>query len=334
MAILFEHTGEGAADEQDLVSGALGHGTPFIFIVKTGSPVVKYDTARSHSGTISWRLNRPTAADNAYCRADLAAPITRMQIRHYVWMSALPTSQLNLFAVRNSSGFMGYLGFASTGKLSAYNATNSPINASVASATFPLSQWVRIEAVFKAGLTTADGIIEYAYYLGDSTTAVSEWSQAATSGTVGAWAATNTGTTDPFSVRLGINGITAVPDTIWNDDFAIGDASSGWIGPTTVSTPDAIVTSTLTRLIDARGSTVGAGTLSYGISQTGGTTTTPALITAGCWSVIPHATSTLTYEITATGSLGGSDTAIATVPPVSSGTAAVVRLVRTGGVFV
>lgn len=322
MATLFEHDSEGSTDEADVTTGS-GFGTPWTTVNKVGACTIKYDSAQAHHGTRSIRITRPTSSDNGDLRYNHSSTMTRMQVRAYVYMTAAPDSRVNLFVLRNSTTFMGYMTIASDGKLELNNTSNSPITpTSKATNVFPLSQWVRVEAVIKAGTTTSTGTLEYAYYLGDSLTAVHSYSSSVQ----------NTGITDPIQCRFGLNGTTAVPGTIWIDDPAVGDGSSGFLGPSGVSPPTLVLSDNLAHVIDASDSTVPSGTISYFITQTAGPTVTPALLASGIWSVTPHVTDTLTYLVEALGSLGGSDSDSVDVPP--AGNIPVQRFRRESGVWV
>lgn len=330
MTLLNEHTSEGATDEADVGTGS-GFGTPWTSVSKTGGCTIKYDAAQAMHGTRAIRLQRFVTTDSGYVRWVLGAGVARLQVRAYIYMTALPTQPMALYVFRNSSGTtMGQISLSvpstpTDGKIWALNAAGAKLTGNLGSSTaaFPLSQWVRLEAAIKNGTTTSNGQIEWAYYLGDSGTAV----QTFTSGTT-----ENTGTVQPMELRFGLNGATTVPDTMWIDDPALGDGPTGWLGSTTIATPTAVVNGQVVHLIDATGSTVSSGTLTYSITPIGGAPT-PTLVATGIWKVVPHATTTYVYDVTATGSLGGDDTVQYSVQPLSSGTAPVVRLRRAAGAF-
>ena len=223
--------------------------------------------------------------------------------------------------MRSASGFMGYVGWRSDGVMQAYNAVNTGISASIASAAFPTSQWVRVEAAVQAGTDTTNGLLEYAYYLGDSLTPVFSWSSSAV----------NTGTLDPIQTRFGVNGASTTPGSVWWDSMGLGDGA-GYLGIPGGTGPTAIVTDDLAHVIDARTST-GTG-LTYGIAQTSGTTVTPTLLVAGLWSIVPHATSTINYTVTVTATGGATDTDTVSIAPLSAATAQVRRYHKVGGTFV
>jgi hypothetical protein len=265
VAIVFEHSAEGSTDEADVTTGA-GFGTPWNVVSKTGALTIKYDSAISANGTRSIRLTRPATTDNGYLLATTPTAVGRLQARAYVWMSALPTVSTDLFVFRTTT-FSGYVSLTAAGvtagRLVLRNAAGATINASVAAANFPLSQWVRIEAVATKGTTITNGRFELAYYLGNSGTAVHTYDTGA---------AVNSGTADYTGVRFGLNGASIVPPDLWYDDVALGDGATGFIGPSTVTPPTLITSGSVQHVIDARGSTVPSGTISYTISQTAGPT--------------------------------------------------------------
>ena len=311
MTILFEHTSEGATDEQDVAAGATGYGTPWAVVSKTGTVAIKYDTTNAAQGLVGIRITRPATTDTGYCRANVT-PSARIQVRFYYRHDAAASAQTNLVAFRNATNFMGYVGINSDGKLQIYNSSNTGVSGS-AHATKTLASGVtyRIEAAIKPGATgTADGTLEFAYYIGDSTSAEHSFSSTTVT----------TGTANCEQIRFGIQSTgTGVPTNAWFDDLAVGDGAAGWLGPSSVTPPTAVVTGAVKHVIDATGSSAPSGTLSFAISQTSGTTTAPTLLATGIWSVTPHASETLVYLVTVTSSAGGSDSESYSVPPLTAG---------------
>lgn len=106
---------------------------------------------------------------------------------------------------------------------------------------------------------------------------------------------------------------------VFIDNLEIHSLASGW--PVSTAPPTTNVVDSLSHIIDARTSTVGSGTITFAINQTEGPAETPTQLASGLWTVTPHATLAKTYQVTATGSEGGSDTKSVTVPalPASSG---------------
>lgn len=327
MATLFEHDSEGSTDEADVTTGS-GFGTPWTTVSKVGSCTIKYDSAQAMHGTSSIRFSRTSASDTGSIRYNHSATMARMQVRTYYHRAATETSPLKLMVFRNTSTFMGYIEISGTGRITALNTSATLISGSTATNAMLVNTWYRIEAAIKAGTTTSNGTIEWSYYLGDDATAIESWSSSAV----------NTGIIDPIQCRFELNGSTGVPADIWLDDPAIGDGSSGWLGPSAVA-PTLVMTQGVRYLIDASASTIPSGTITYSISQTAGPTVTPVGVgptsptITGTWSVVPHVTDTLTYLVTATGSLGGSDSdSVDVVPPPAN--IPVQRFRRESGVWV
>lgn len=336
MTKLWEHTYEGWADEADLSTGGSGSGSPWSSAPsKTGAATVKADTAKFMHGALSGRYSRVTGTDTAYQQNILISSVTRLQARFYVWVTNLPSVQMNLCTFRSATAFMGYLGISASGKLQMYNRNNTGVASSAAVANFPVAQWVRVEGAIKAGTTgtapaSTDGVMEWAYYLGDSATAVETKAPIST---------IDTGLVAPQGFRLGpqvVGTDTAAFGDYWFDDPAQGDGAAGWLGPSSID-PPVIVLNTDQNFFraDFRGSGVSSGTITYTISQDSGPTVTVDEPVDGLFFIQRHATTDGVYTVTATGSLGGSDTEQFTVPHQSSGstTGQVVRLKRVGGAF-
>lgn len=228
MTLLFQHTGEGAADELDVAIGDNGYGSPFTLVQKSSGFTIKYDTARSAHGLCSIRMTRTATTDNGFVKVILTQSVGRLQASIYVYLTALPDTGLDLLVFRSGSGFMGYMsigfgiGGAVDGKLVFRNAAGAAISGSRAANAFPLNAWVRIDTAIKKGTGTTDGTFEYGYYLGDAASPVE---------TPFSSTAENTGTADPVEVRAGLNGATVNPASIWIDDLRIGDGTTGFLGP-------------------------------------------------------------------------------------------------------
>lgn len=334
MTLLFEHSAEGSTDEADVVAAVSSFGSPWTTINKVGAATIKYDSAQAMHGSRSIRVERTATTDAGDLRYQHSAAMARMQARLYFRTDAVPsTAQLNLIVFRHAAGFMGYIGLTSAGRLQVYNTSNTGVSASLASAAIAANTWYRLEATIKKGAGTTDGLIEYAYYLGDSTTPISIWSAGSVSAVAGAHAGINTGTADPIQVRYGINGASTVPAMVWLDDAAIGDGATGFLGPSGGLLPTAVLDGELVHLIDARGSSSPSGGLNFSIAQNAGPSVTPSLILPGLWSVVPHATSSLVYEVTVD-NVDGDDTEMYTVPSVAGGTVPVQDFLRVSGAWV
>ena len=231
MTITFDHHGNGATDEADVVATGTDYGSTWNNVTKVGSPTCKYDTAHAIHSTTSIRWTRPTTSDSGYLLAQVAGT-ARLQTCTYVWLDALPAAQLNLQVFRSST-FAGYVCInvpgSTAGRIGVLTAGSVSVPASVSSADFPIGQWVRVEAAFTKGTTTSNGRAELAYYLGDSTTpVVTPYDSGATF---------NAGTLDLTGCRFGINGVTTTPPSVWFARPRMGDAASGFIGPI-VPSPD------------------------------------------------------------------------------------------------
>lgn len=341
MAIRWSHAIGTPADELDVAQTTSTYGDQFILVSKNGTMTTKYDSAKAFTGNRSIRMFRPAAADSGYNQANMSAVAARMQVRAYIWIDALPTTAnptaWNLFVFRGASTFMGNIcfnapGSAAVGKLGITDASGATKSTSIATNTFPLSQWVRVEAWIVKGTTTSNGQIEYAYYLGNSTTPIF-------ASAVGA--ITNTGTVDPLGVRFGFNGTTNVPDTIWwdKDSLALGDGATGFLGPAITGIPVTTLAGTVAYLIEAT-STVDSGTVSHVITQPSGPTPprVPIEPVDGFFVVFPHPTSSCTYQITGIGSMAGAtDVETWVVPSAASGAAPVAvrkRFYNASGVYI
>lgn len=170
-------------------------------------------------GTLGYKMEFGTATGGSL-RWNFSEP-GRLVHSFYVMVESLPTSFDYLAGIRHSAGYMCIVGINSSGKFIMQDSTGSAIGASVADDTFPTNQYVRVEVAVRKGTTASDGLIEYAYYIGDATIPEMTWSSSAQ----------NTGTNDVAQVIIGRNTGAAQPNTMWYDTIRTQNLASGWIGP-------------------------------------------------------------------------------------------------------
>ena len=251
-----------------------GAGTAVTTVTAGTGNTFTFSSAAAHRGSLGMALNFGTTAGGTLAW-DLNTT-QRTAVRFYVNIPALPTAQEYLANFRNGSANMATIGINSVGKLSVQNAAGAGVSAGNAAATFPVNQWVRVEFAVTKGTTTTNGRIEYAYYLGDSTTPIATYDTGAT---------VNTGTTDVALVRLGRTTTATEARILYYDDIAAQDIATGWIGvPTSNVAPNADLGPTVsniepwrTQTINATASTDIDGAITgYELIQTAGPTVTLA----------------------------------------------------------
>ena len=202
------NTGGASGDAASLVT--LGSGNTLLFTNYTpahGNLGYEFNYGTTSNGHMRWAINEPN----------------RLVFSFYVVLSTLPTAADYIASVRNATGNMCIVTIGTDGKLIIQNAASAGISASRAANVFPIQRQVRVEIGIKKGTTTSDGTIEYAYYLGDSTTAEATWSSSTQ----------NTGTTDIAIVQIGRNTAATEARTMWFDTIRAQTTLSGWLGPYT-----------------------------------------------------------------------------------------------------
>lgn len=159
------------------------------------------------------------------------ATTSRTVLRTYWRFTGAVSAQDSLLSIRHSSGNMVTLVRETTDKLIIQNAAGANITASRSTNALVAGTTYRIEVEVNKGTGTNNGLLGYAYYVGDSSTAEFSW----TASNV------NAGTADVSHVRLGRNTAVASAATYWYDDMQAQDLASGWIGPSsTAATVDAV----------------------------------------------------------------------------------------------
>jgi hypothetical protein len=192
----------------------------------TASATLQFSSAQKHSGTLSGRCTY--TGSNAYANFGLGfSPTTtrtRTAFRFYVYLTSGGTFTTHeLFTVLDSTLNEApvFVGLDASTKLQIKTNARSTVSFTATSA-LPKGAWYRIEVAVTIGSSTSNGAIDFAYYLGDSTTPVQSFSSSSL----------NLGTLDIGGGFFG-NGFQAVASarTNYYDDIAIQELSSGFIGP-------------------------------------------------------------------------------------------------------
>jgi len=317
----FEHTTPGTTATQANSGG--GSNNAFTSLtVGTGATNV-YETM-PWGGSKGMTTTNGTTANIPRWDDDTATE-TRRVARCTVWLDAAPSANAGVMLIYTNSGTMfGTLGITTGRQLQILNAAGSLVAGSVSTTVLQTNKlyYVEFAATSDAG---ANGTLEYRLYDSNGSTVLE----------TNVRTGLTTVTTPPRRVRFGANTSTQIAKRYWDDLRWEPAAAGSWLGPLGVTPPTAVVTNDRVALVKATSSTVPSGTLSYSITQTGGTATTPEQLASGVWAITPHATETLTFNVTVTGSLGGSDVEAISVSPNSGvSTDKVERLVKVGGVFV
>ena len=163
---------------------------------------------------------------------------------------------------RNTTpGNAGHLLLNGSGQLVLLTSTGTTVTGSTSTTTLTAGSFYDLEVAITRGTTISDGIIEYRVYPNGSGTALE------TKTITGQ----NTGTVDVNAIRLGTSAAASAAQTWWGDNLRVDTLVSGWIGLTIL--PPVLNTQQYDdyTIIDARGSTAGAGgTLTYTITPTAG----------------------------------------------------------------
>lgn len=145
------------------------------------------------------------------------AATRRFAARAYWYADTLSSSD-QVFSFWNASGSVVTLGLDASLHFKATDAAGTVIHTS--SATASAGTWYRVEAAVQPGTSTTTGVLDYAVYVGDSTTAI--WS--------GTDSAANLGTVALNAIRFGRGTSTYAAANRWYDDIAVVPMSSGLIG--------------------------------------------------------------------------------------------------------
>lgn len=314
----FKNTFEGGVNGVALTQGAGGNtggasGDYFTFIVNGAGGNIQF-------GAMPWGgmgaiITNGTAA--TYPRWDDNANLdTRVVVRRPVWLDAELGAGTNLAIIYAGASAMGGLVLAGPGahvrKVALAAGSGMVYNAgSQSAAALALDHLYWVELAARSSSDPAGPGLEYRVLDSDGVTQIA---------TFDLGIATNA--SPPTRVRFGANTSTAIA-LDYLKDVRFESKTSGWLGPLAAAPPTLSVSHAERYVIDARASSVGVGSIEYSILQASGPPSAPAAITAGLWHITPHATETLSYEVTADGSLGGSASTVIEVPPLGSGSGGV-----------
>lgn len=186
--------------------------------VGTGNTIT-FSTAGASHGSMGYAASFGTSTNGFLVWPFVTSG--RLVMRFYFKLDTLP-SALDHLSYFRGSGNMGGLGITSTNKLRLIDASANLISGSTATNALSAGVWYRAEVAVTKGTTTSNGRLEYAYYLGDSTTAEFSYDSGTT---------VNTDIADTATARLGRQSSTTVANLRYYDSFAADALASGWIGP-------------------------------------------------------------------------------------------------------
>lgn len=202
------------------VANSATSGTPFASVsIGSGCQVI-YSPAAPHTGTLGMRLvYTDTAFAAAFLAVAPASATTRVTTRAYVTFGATAGSQADQFiALRAGSSSVAILGLTTSGFFSLTDAASSTVATSPTLSS--TGTRYRLELAGTPGTTTANGTLEVAVYVGDSTDPF--WSVELTG--------QNVGTAAISQIRFG-RGSALLARTVDFDDLAADDGlASGFIG--------------------------------------------------------------------------------------------------------
>jgi hypothetical protein len=219
---LISNNAEGGTTGTTVTTGNSGaeSGTAAASVLINAGNAITFDTAAAHRGGLGYKFDMGTTQP---CQLTWTLATTiRTVMRFYFMATALPSANDYVAVYRNATLGPATLTLTTANKFNVQNAAGAGISASTATNAIVANTWYRVELAITKGTTTSNGRIEYAYYIGDSTTAEFSYDSGTT---------VNAGTTDIASIRLGRNTAGTVAGIRYYDDLVARDLASGWIGP-------------------------------------------------------------------------------------------------------
>jgi hypothetical protein len=237
MPTLYLNNAEGGTHGTTVTVGNSGgaSGNAWTAVAKGTSSVLEYSNAHPAHGSLSYHFSNASGDANYLTWVPPSDATASVPVRKYIYFAAWPAGDEFIMQFRNTSTSVVTLSITSTGKLKVLNAVPAGVYTSTASlATGTL---YRVEARVEKGVTTSNGEIDVAFYVGDSTTPVE---------TPFSSSAMNTGLLDIASVRFGRSAAIAQAWECWMDDIALQTAGTAFIGPVGNAAPTATITANQT----------------------------------------------------------------------------------------
>lgn len=196
-------------------------GTAFSTTV-LASTTINYSNLVAHNSTLSAQFAYAGSSSAGYIPWNFSPTATTTRVAHRVyWYSGATFTSQDIYAVRSSAAPVMKVGTEASGKLVILNTSNATI--ATATAALSANTWYRIEVAVTIGTTTSNGVIEMAYYLGDSLTPVQTFTTITNA---------NLGIVAMTLVRIGSGSTVASARTQYYDDLMVAELASGFIGPT------------------------------------------------------------------------------------------------------
>jgi hypothetical protein len=146
-------------------------GEAFSQIVPGAGGTIEFSTAQKMHGSLSYAVTQATAATISYIRDDHVGPSANFAVRAYVFLTGYPSAETQFPISVRTAGDVGIvrLQMTTAGLVRVINTAGTTLGTT--SAAIPLNTWVRLE-FYGTALNGSAGTLGFAYYLGDSTSAV------------------------------------------------------------------------------------------------------------------------------------------------------------------
>lgn len=148
-----------------------GSGMAWDSLDVTGTATFQYSSTASH-GSLGYAVTSQAGnrVSFGWTTAGSVVESKQQSLRFYYRIPALPTSENQIVIPWNITQTVCGVNVTTAGKLKFINRIGTGIF--TAAAAMSLDTWYRIEVGLEVGTGTTDGVVRFAYFLGDSTTAI------------------------------------------------------------------------------------------------------------------------------------------------------------------
>lgn len=221
---LIQNTAEGGSNGTAATTANTGGGSGRAFdtVSLAGSAVINFSNEQAAAGSLGYKM--VTNATDAHYLEWIPTAGASFAARVYYYLPTLPSAGNSVLQVRTAGGgtTLTQVLIRNDGSMQVADATGAYAITTAAS-VFPAAQWVRIEISATSGAST--GTLNFAAYLGDSTTAIS--------GSTYNLTAQNMGTSNFGRMRVGRVAAFGTMAAFYVDNLGYADGTSTFIGPAT-----------------------------------------------------------------------------------------------------
>jgi len=199
-----------------------GSGDAASAVTQGAASTIRATNASALFGAFGYEFALVDSGSDGACRITWAlSSASRVVLSCYYMSSSVGGAIEDVMGIRHASGNMAILSIGTDGKLIPVNSAGSYQSGMRATNALTPDVMYRIELAVTKGTTSSNGVIEYAYFVGNSATPVETYSSNSQ----------NTGTADVAQLWVGRSTGRTIAHTCYYDEIRGNTLASGWHDP-------------------------------------------------------------------------------------------------------